>query len=317
MKNVSPLGPSSLMIALLVVSACPAGEGEGEAGGEGESEGEGEGEEGGEGEAEGGSDAVYRTCAFAAACSYAPEVTVDLQRCADTLRFHLARAEPETPSEGEVKDRLMACAAEAADCDGYLDCAMGGDRRFCQTHGGSGCNGDFFVSCVAAGDPTPDVAGCAALGLTCDGDAACAGAAPVDCLAASPSCVDAGTIELCEEGVHAAIPCPAGTVCTGADGSAVCTAGEACDARSIACNGEVLEACDGERTVTMDCAAFGLSCDEQAFCVGGDACDPDSAADSCNGDALRVCLDGEFVDLACSDVGLTTCAVNGANAFCQ
>jgi hypothetical protein len=277
-------------------------------------------------------DAVRKVCAMEQSCLAKPPFSSGGD-CVSQIELGLASGLGIFfgPSVSDL-ERYVGCMATANDCASALDCATAHHgASYCQS-GASSCDGDTRVSCIAGlGLSLQD---CAAQGQKCvaAGDDAicstgkscnpdkglrCDGTVVVDCNPDSATETRFDCANLDQDAVCARIDdgTSQGHLGCVKKGSAACTvADQRCDGtKAVTCNYGAVER-------TVDCASFGNQCavgeGHSVTCVPtATECSP-SSPDSCDGDSLRICVNGHWAPTACSSIGLRTCGTVDGKSRC-
>ena len=221
--------------------------------------------------------------------------------------------------------RLIDCAGRAASCADTLRCLGNLDATWCAAHAQPSCvGGDTVVSCEGGAPLSRQ--DCAELGMRCvttsSGGGLCSDGKT--CTGSSSFC-SGKDLSACIGGVEQRYDCAAflpGSTCSlqkGADGTTFygCFgAGTAsCPVTDVSssCDGTELTVCDQGTTVHVACTQVARHCGSAGN--GDSACLPDGSdcdgtSDGCQGDAMQVCVDGKWTSVACSSLGLSTCATS-------
>ncbi len=284
-------------------------------------------------------DAVVRMCLMNTACGYQTRFFREADRCVNrALELLAGRAEVDTPEHRLHFARMVECARTSATCDAYVRCADfgvacsgvvqprcdGSVRNACSTPGGNFQPRTFDCAALAGGSCAAGDCVYPAAGASCasPGQGRCDGNARVFCRAGAGG---GGAVELRD-------PCPAGTQCVGpatfGTADPVCYPLAACAAQSLRCDGDVVVLCNtmGGSLVELrtDCAAVGRRCATdargRAACVPrATECTPAASGTTatCDGGAVRVCIEGRLQRIECASVGRTSCAIVGNVPVCQ
>lgn len=327
---------ASMVCLVAVMAACEGGATPGDAGGDGATPGA---DVAADAAPPTPADAIVRMCLMNTACGYQTRFYREADRCVDqALDLLAARADTNPPEHRIHFARMVECARTSRTCDEYVRCADfgvacsgvlqprcdGSVRNACSTPGSSfqprtfDCAALAGGSCAAGDCVYPSTgAPCAGPGLgRCDGDVR------VFCRASAGG----GTATELRD------PCPAGTRCQGAStyGSAdpACYPTTACAAQSLRCDGDVMVLCNtlGGSLVELrtDCASVGRRCATDAR--GRASCEPRASecaapasgtSATCDGDAVRVCIEGRLQRIECASVGRSACVVVSATPVCR
>lgn len=262
-------------------------------------------------------DEALRYCGMIAACG---EDFRGLAECVRSVQLGLASGGPDPLYLGNPHDlaRQVECAVSAADCAEMIECyRLGRPTGFCSGRPEDFCDGDVWVRCY--GEDLRFVLDCAAHGLSCRegggwfrvsctrGVACERGTAPRCDGTMAVSCVDG-----LEDGLDCAVVWP-GSVCALVSGTPTCVPdGAACSADR--CDGSTFVRCFEGRELRVDCAAAaeGTCTDgaDRPECVPtANECDPFNPPQFCDGDGIRVCVNGRDARLDCRAIGLRTCGI--------
>ncbi len=275
---------------------------------------------------------LVEACAFIASCPTAgPSWSLfSPSTCVDSLaRLGWWYESPGAMPDPTFTARLLDCAAESpGDCAALAACWGHSDWfGFSRCREGGSCPDG---SSVMLGGPAGASLDCAELGGTCvnlwsNAQRACCNAQPCDGVT-GVQC-DGTKVSLCGGwGERIDFDCGvSGRTCND-DPLAPCKGSSPCDpATSLTeCMGSTAIYCSGGGQAVYECAntLFRTACNEggpsyEVPCrPKGAACDPTYEAGTCNGEALRVCVDGEWVDVDCAKIGFKTCTQGMDMARC-
>lgn len=221
----------------------------------------------------------------------------------------------------------LDCLANAACGCTALEQCLGMKRGLAPAAGcAAQCAGDVLSGCE---DEQQFELDCGSLGQTCDESLNCVSEPAQACEGTeAPSCSAEGEVRYCSRGIWRTTPCQSvGFSCLNGE----CVGqGAACDASpdesqvelsGMACSGDTLQACLGERATTVDCTKQGpgFSCQSVSgtFFCGLDAeCVPPNPAGaamppaSCDGDVLTFCSAGRIERLDCTALGFSGCEID-------
>lgn len=240
---------------------------------------------------------------------------------------HLWLEHLRTPSAVARFGEQLDCFANAACGCGAVEHCVSGGYALEPTVCPKGCDGDIFTGC---GDGLQMTLDCSRFGLSCDPEAGCVAEAPVACeFSAPPSCTAQGEVQFCSGGFLRKTPCQSlgfscmAGKCVGE--GAACTANAPTLDDSVTpvgtgCAGDMLQACLGGQTTTVDCATQGpgFSCQSFAgsfFCGLAAECTPsgnyaEAEASTCDGTVLTFCNAGRLEHLDCTTLGFTGCDID-------
>jgi hypothetical protein len=293
-------------------------------------------------------DAVYRMCGLAASCPGGPQSVLSaIDSCTKVvLTARATVAAPNQPLFGVMGvNELLACAAKSKTCADWLECTSAPHGpSYCAKHVGDSCDGNTAVSCASASAAgvvldCPSAYPCTLTGgkarcsdgTSCSPDndylGQCAGNALVSCVCADGSITcNAGT------GTQYATPCAPGTC--GFTGGPPGPTYAACLAPAVfppcnvptttsSCKGDVFDDCEARGNESeFDCASAEAHCDANAanpyfsHCVSNATeCDDHADVASCDGNALRWCIDGKWREFDCTPIGMQ-CDLHGDPANC-
>ena len=250
--------------------------------------------------------------------------------CVDSLaRLGWSYESPGTMPDPTFTVRLLDCAAASpGDCAALAACWGHSDWfGFSRCREGGYCLDGSSVMLGGAGDASLDCGelGGACMNLWSDGQRACCNAQPCDGVG-GVQC-DGTKVSLCGGwGERIDFDCGVSGQTCNDDPLAPCKGSGACDIKtsSTVCMGSTAIYCSGGGEAVYDCAStlFRTACNEGASAYDipckpkAAACDPTYENGSCNGSALRVCVDGEWADVDCTKIGFKTCAQGMDMARC-
>jgi hypothetical protein len=280
-------------------------------------------------------DAVRKVCAMERSCLSKPQFDSGAA-CVAQMEYGLASGIGVLfgPSVTDLQ-RYVECVGKSNDCAGVLACAsVNHDATWCPPGRYASCDGNKRIGCVAGWGL--ELEDCAQLGQTCvaTSDSAlcsttnhcdsttqvdrCDGSSVVECNSGSSTEQRLDCRDLDAEATCAVISDGNGGGYPGCvkKGNASCGAdGGRCDgARAIACTNGF------ERVI--DCGSYGNVCALDAN--GRLSCVPPPTAtdcnfkspDSCDGDSLRICVNGRWVATSCTSIGLKSCISDDSGARC-
>lgn len=286
-------------------------------------------------------DAIVRMCLMNNACGYQTIFLREADRCVSQALNRLSQhADTTTPEHRLHFQRMVECARTARTCQEYVRCADfgvncagtvqprcdGTVRNACSTPGGNFQPRTFDCALFAGGACTGAQCLYPSTGAACTspGQGRCDGATRVWCRAS-------GTPNM---GTEVRDPCPSGTQCYGA--ATYGTADPACvppmngcAAPSLRCEGDTVVMCANAGgslvEARVDCAAAGRRCGAddrgRAACVPAAtecaAATTTPTTATCEGTAIRVCIEGRVQRIDCTSVGMTGCAMPGGSAICN
>jgi hypothetical protein len=253
-------------------------------------------------------------------CVQGLEITLGLMAAGD------ATFAPEASDD----QRFIDCAGQSNSCTTLLVCASHGHNPdWCNAHPNGGCDGDTLITC--AGGWGLQQQDCAAKGAHC-------GTANGASVCTNGNACNFNTLSRCDGNLY--VECDSATQlekitdCGAEVGGATCQTMTAntsrtvgcfppaptaiCPMDSAACDGTVSVLCRHGAQTRLDCAQFASHCQlatdgEDAYCMpDATACTVESP-DTCDGDSLQTCVNGNYQSTSCSSIGLTTCQ----NGRCQ
>jgi hypothetical protein len=230
-------------------------------------------------------------------------------------------------------EALWQCLADVRSCAAVSTCLFGARAPTCLaapsgafTACSSGAPSAAVVQCALQDAVNPPVAiePCVLEGRTCavvdPSSAVCAGSAGTSCSGAT-RCVGTQLVR-CKGLNDVGLDCAAFGAgrCVATDGGAACVPGAdapECNGPSeVHCDGAIARACVDGHSLSIDCGALGLRCDDSgapsepmAACTGAESC---TKPDSCAGDIVRSCAQGKAFEIACSSLGLGPCKLAAA-----
>jgi hypothetical protein len=284
-------------------------------------------------------DAVRKACAMEISCFAAPPIAHGGD-CVSQIENGLATGFGILfgPSADDL-ERYVNCVNGASNCTDALNCASKNHgNAWCTAHPNSTCDGDTLVSCldgwgIIQNDCTKFGMHCATAngassctdGNTCNPtvNASCNGNRVTSC----------DGITMLESSYDCGSQLPGSTCMTMTSGTSSTTGcffppGGGCGATSVTCDGTTGVICENGISLRVQCGQFASHCvvmtdpqdpTKQNFSCATNAtdCDPSTATDSCNGNAIHMCVNGTYVDTPCSSLGLTTCQQGVGTAKCS
>jgi hypothetical protein len=269
-------------------------------------------------------DDTMRACVLATSCSAEGPYWVP-GACLDYFGLTASR------TNDVLFAHLLACAG-AKTCSEFRSC-WGGDAFTLETVWFSGtCQGNALTFTPA--DPTlpPVQFDCGAIGGVCEllaSNSTSYGCNVQSCRRPlAPSC-DGATASGCGGWAeYTSIDCArTGRICRIDGVHAVCdgTEGAACEgSEKVTCSGSVATYCGGSRHTTVDCARthFRTRCavgetSWEPCAPAGNECDPLSFRGECDGNKLKVCVDGSIVSVDCGTVGLAFCEPSSTDRYAR
>lgn len=332
---------SSLVLAAMIAGGCGGGEATVDAGGvdAGVTASDGGAPPPRDAATSSATEAIIRMCLMNNACGYQTRFFREADRCVEQALSRIAeRAEAVTPEHALHFARMVECARTAATCADYTRCADFGVA--CSGVVQPRCDGTVRNACsTPGGNFQPRTFDCAAWsGGSCAGGACVYPSAGATCASPGAARCDGDTRVYCRQGATGAggvelrAACPAGTRCVGPSafgtGDVSCYPLGTCAAEALRCDGDTLVYCGsmGGSLVELrsDCAAVGRRCGANAR--GQSACVPaatecaaatSGTSGTCEGGAIRVCIEGRVRRIDCASVGLGACAVTAGVPGCR
>jgi hypothetical protein len=262
-------------------------------------------------------DAIIRACVLATSCAGDGSYWTH----SDCLHYFGLTA---SRRNDLLFSHLLACAG-AKTCSQFRAC-WGGDLFTLDTvmFGGS-CTGNKLTVVPRDANLVPVQFDCGAVGAVCEllaSNSTSYGCNAIPCSGGTrlvePKCEGMTASSCGGWAEYASIDCArTGRICRIDGMRAVCdgTEGPACEgSESVKCSGSVATYCGGSGRTTFDCARTNF----RTRCAAGETswepcapaateCDPINFLGQCDGNKLKVCVDGAIVSVACSDVGLVSC----------
>lgn len=282
-------------------------------------------------------DAIARMCLLNDACQYQTIFYSEADRCVSrALELVAAHAEVHTPEHRDHFARMLDCARTATSCDEYVRCS---DYDVaCSGVAQPRCDGTVRNACSTPGSNfLPRTFDCARFGGgSCEGGACTHRAGAASCDAPGDSRCDGEVRVWCRASAGAGTEireaCPTGTRCLGPStymgATVACYSTTPCAAPSTRCDGDTAVLCamaEGQLLeARSDCAAAGRVCALDAR--GRAACVPPAnectaavtgTSATCDGTAIRVCLEGRIQRVDCASLGRTSCVSVGGNVTCR
>lgn len=273
---------------------------------------------------------VVEACVIAVSCGrtggwtdFTPSACVD-----GFARLGWRFDSPGSLPDPDIAQRLLDCAAKTAgECKAFQSCFGGDWVSLSRCREGGSCLENTVTSSIEG--PSFD---CGSIASTCadlwsNAQRACCNAEP---------CPEGTAVE-CEGtvatfcggwGEHVTFDCgPSGRACNAGtfDFWTPCVGDGACDPTSlIACEGDVAVYCSGGGLAKYDCSKTGYrtACNggapssEPACRPQGSECAPEWEPSTCDGPAIRVCVDGAWVNVDCASVGFAGCEEQQGGARC-
>ena len=283
----------------------------------------GVGASGGGGSGGGPAISIPEACVVAASCGVPGGWTpFTASSCIDGFaRLGWRFDSPVSLPDPELAQRILDCAEKAGgDCKAFHACFGGDWVSLSRCREGGSCLQNTLVGSVEG--PSFD---CGSLGATCfdlwsGAQRACCNAEP--CSQTTAVECDGTVATFCGGwGEHVTFDCgPSGRKCNAGtpDFWNPCIGDAPCDPMSpITCEGDVAVYCSAGGLAKHDCSTTGFrtACNagassfDPACRPAGSACDPQWDASTCAGTAIRVCADGEWMDVDCAAVGFDKCEV--------
>jgi hypothetical protein len=275
-------------------------------------------------------EAIRRACAMEVSCFASPPPLMPGGNCVSQFELGLASGFGIFfgPSASDIA-RYVQCAGSSSKCSDALSCASrnhGSD--WCAAHANGGCDGDLLIHCV--GGWGLEQSDCSATGLHCataNGASSCS-----DGISCDPSVedhCDGNRFVTCDSvsKLQASYECGAfgGTcqhVTMGSQSVTGCLpASGSCGVDGTTCDGTTMVVCEFGFQSRVECAKFASHC--AAAANGQLGCVPDASdcgsttPDSCDGSALRMCVNGKLEATPCSSIGFTGCGIAGGIAVCM
>ena len=232
---------------------------------------------------------------------------------------------------------VLACAATATSCAGYVNCVTHGHPT-CDSSPAAFCDGDTVIMCY---NGAPWVRNCAYRGMHCYDDptlpsdvlhAFCTTGAPCATHAYVTSCSGSVLTQCADlnaplsppQSLGATYDCSTyypGWQCVTpsptdvADVGGCESPGPSCAVSDTHCEGNVLVDCNSGRALRVDCGAvYDGTCGASS---GGSSCawlsthqQCDAMVDECMGSTLRTCLNGVWINVDCTAYGFHGCVLN-------
>jgi hypothetical protein len=274
-------------------------------------------------------DAVEKACAMNLSCLSPPPIASG-GNCVTTIELALATGtQVGIGHTTEDTARFVDCAAKSSDCAGALDCASRHHGQdWCAAHPSDSCDGDELVRCVSGWGVS--VLDCSVSGQHCvvtSAGALCTNGNSCDPATEHLHC-DGNREVLCS-GFHYETAFDCSTVidngmCRAGDAGGYCigAGSEHCPttATTSACDGTALTTCYFGIFSRVDCGQFHSHCATDSG--GNSTCVPDApacaadASDRCAGNALEMCVNGQWQTIDCSSIGKSTCQADSTGARC-
>jgi hypothetical protein len=261
-------------------------------------------------------------CGFASSCPglHPPFAAVD--SCTRDVLTSLASQTPDAPLFQSLgANALLACAAKATDCADWLECAAAPyGPSYCASHVGASCDGLVAVDCASASaggvsQTCPSTYPCSVVdgGAICTDGTACVPQAFGQCVGNYfVTCPSTGTglvARRCAPGACGETGTPPGPSVPGCIPNPLAPS---CSTTTLRCDGNFSDECQpGHPEQRFDCAIAAAQCDLAAtdayfaYCVPiATQCNDQVDTPSCEGNALRWCIDGEWRTFDCTPIGM-------------
>lgn len=219
-------------------------------------------------------------------------------------------------------DHILACAKAATSCDAFTTCVHPGyDDAYCADNPGDSCDGATVV--IGCDDGPPSHVGTCPAGTLCGPETVVGPLCEsmVACSLGDPDYCDGGHAYTCWNTVMTAYICQGDLECEliespNQSSVARCFPPTKCSVEGGVCDGDTAVVCEDWRESgldpilrqrRLDCSAANRGCVDGACVVNGSACDPEQFEEECLGNELRVCADGEIVQVDCAAYGFSGC----------
>ncbi len=277
-------------------------------------------------------EAIRRACAMEVSCFPTPPITPG-GSCVSQFEIGLATGAGIFfgPSATDLQ-RYVGCANSSSNCTDALNCASRNHGiDWCKAHPKPTCDGDMLISCIGGwGLIQTD---CTTNGLHCgtaNGASACTNGSSCDPSVAArcdgnryTRCDFSSKLEASIDcgSLYSGGTCMSTTMGTSSTTGCVPASSGSCVQGSVSCDGATGVVCAYGTELRVACGQFASHCvidsGNKFSCVPDASACTSSASDTCSGNALQMCVNGNFAQTPCDSIGLTTCQTTATGAKCN